>query len=324
MDKKSFYPFLALLSVLLYGCVETTVEPTDLVEPSLVPYKTPTATTNPAITLEALVEPTRMDPTPTPWVHIVQENDTLLGIANRYGVSLDDLLLANPDIDPRLLTIDQEIIIPGPEGDAGPVVLPTPTPLPLAISPVSCFPSPSGGLWCILSVINTTSDNIEGISVVISLLDSAGDVLQSEPAYSPHNILPPGAKMPMAIQFSLSPQENFTPVGRQLSAIRSGEISARYSLPGVENVDSDRSADGRQIVITGTIVLTGLEEGTTVHLSLLAMGLDADDQVVGYTKWVLDDLTGDQSVPFEVTIISLGPEIVDYEILVEGRLDSGS
>jgi LysM repeat protein len=320
MKKQPISLILALFCAFLLGCVVNTPVPTEEINPTFYLYETPTRTLNPASTLAALVEPTRMDPTPTPWVHIVQENDTLLGIANRYGVTLEDLLLANPEIDPRLLSIDQEIIIPGPEGDTGPVVLPTPTPLALTISPVRCYPAPSGGLWCIISVENTTNDTVEGISASLSLLDRVGDVIQSEPAFSPHNILPPGAHMPIAILFPASPDENYVPAGRLLSAIRSGEITGRYLLPAVDGVESELSNNRRQIHLSGTIILSELGEGDRVDLSLLAIGLDANGQVVGYTKWVLDGLVSNQSIPFEVNIISLGPEILSYEILVEGRL----
>ncbi|MGD8605508.1 MAG: LysM peptidoglycan-binding domain-containing protein [Anaerolineales bacterium] len=320
MYKRPLYLMWALIPALLIGCQVVTPEPTELVSVPLIPYQTATQTPDSAVEFESMAEPTRIDPTPTPWVHIVQQNDTLLGIANRYGVTLDELLLANPDIDPRLLTIDQEIIIPGPEGESGPVVLPTPTPLPMETSPTVCYPTASGGLWCILSVRNTTEEMIEGISVTIALLGASGDVIQSEPAYSPHNILPPGAQMPMAVQFAASPQENYTPVGRLLSAIRSGELTDRYVLPELDDVESTTSATSSQMMLSGTVILSGIEDGATVDLSLLAMGLDSNGQVVGYTKWTMYGLTGSQSVPFQVRIISLGPDIADYEILVEGRL----
>lgn len=320
MEKMRIGFQVVILAAALGGCVTATPEPTETVEPDLLPYRTATPTPNPAITLEALVEPTRIDPTPTPWVHIVQQNDTLLGIANRYGVTLDELLLANPDIDPRLLTIDQEIIIPGPEGGTGPVVLPTPTPLPMDVSPVSCYPIPSGGTWCIVSVINSSAEAVEGISLSISLLDSNGEVLESRPAYSPHNILPPGARMPIAIQFVPSPPETFIPVARLQSAIRSGEISGRYVLPTVSEVQSSFLDNARQLQLSGSVSITGLDQGSSMNLSLLAMGIDANGQVVGYTKWEVENVEGDQTMSFQMSIISLGPAIVDYEILAEGRL----
>jgi murein DD-endopeptidase MepM/ murein hydrolase activator NlpD len=52
-------------------------------------------------------------------VYIVQSGDTLLAIANRFNVTLDDLLSANPNINPNLLAPGQQIVIPGLEGISG-------------------------------------------------------------------------------------------------------------------------------------------------------------------------------------------------------------
>jgi len=52
-------------------------------------------------------------------VYIIQAGDTLSYIASRFNVSLDDLLVANPSIDPNLLSQGQQIVIPGLEGVTG-------------------------------------------------------------------------------------------------------------------------------------------------------------------------------------------------------------
>ena len=52
-------------------------------------------------------------------IYIVQAGDTLSYIASRFNVSLNDLLLANPSIDPNLLNQGQQVIIPGLEGVTG-------------------------------------------------------------------------------------------------------------------------------------------------------------------------------------------------------------
>ena len=51
--------------------------------------------------------------------YIVQPGDTLSSIANRFNVTLDDLLAANPAIDANLLAQGQEVVIPGLEGLTG-------------------------------------------------------------------------------------------------------------------------------------------------------------------------------------------------------------
>lgn len=52
-------------------------------------------------------------------IYIVQSGDTLSFIASRFNVSLNDLLEANPTIDPNVLNQGQQIVIPGLEGVTG-------------------------------------------------------------------------------------------------------------------------------------------------------------------------------------------------------------
>jgi murein DD-endopeptidase MepM/ murein hydrolase activator NlpD len=52
-------------------------------------------------------------------VYIVQPGDTLLFIASRFNLTIDELIAANPSIDPNLLAEGQQIVIPGLEGVTG-------------------------------------------------------------------------------------------------------------------------------------------------------------------------------------------------------------
>jgi len=52
-------------------------------------------------------------------IYIVQAGDTLSLIASRFNVTLNDLIAANPSIDPNFLSQDQQIVIPGLEGVTG-------------------------------------------------------------------------------------------------------------------------------------------------------------------------------------------------------------
>ncbi|GAP62786.1 hypothetical protein ARMA_1209 [Ardenticatena maritima] len=54
-------------------------------------------------------------PTPTPRVilYVVQEGDTLLSIAERYGTTVEAIIAANPDLEnPDWIQIGQELRIP--------------------------------------------------------------------------------------------------------------------------------------------------------------------------------------------------------------------
>ena len=67
------------------------------------------------IPAQALSNPTP-NATPPPFdiptSHIVQSGDTLSGIASNYGVNVDAILAANELLDPNILSIGQEVILP--------------------------------------------------------------------------------------------------------------------------------------------------------------------------------------------------------------------
>jgi LysM repeat protein len=121
------------------------------VVPAAAPAATPAATEAP--TAESVIASTGAPETETPtstsdlstpasWptarpdgtiVHIVEEGDTLSGIANRYGVTVDDLLALNDLNRTTILRIGQNIIIA--------VLTPTPTPTPTSEPTATTVPA---------------------------------------------------------------------------------------------------------------------------------------------------------------------------------------
>ncbi len=54
-------------------------------------------------------------PTPAQVVHVVKAGDTVSGIATEYGVTVDQILAANPQIkNPNSINVGDEIVIPQP------------------------------------------------------------------------------------------------------------------------------------------------------------------------------------------------------------------
>ena len=54
-------------------------------------------------------------PTPAQVVHVVKAGDTISGIATEYGVTVDQILAANPQIkNPNSINVGDEIVIPQP------------------------------------------------------------------------------------------------------------------------------------------------------------------------------------------------------------------
>ena len=126
---KSFLPLL-LLSLILVACggsdsplavptlVATAVPDTLLDSPRA--DETPSSNLPPTWTPEpAEAEGHSVTAVPTPIVtrviHVVQVGETLGEIAERYGVSLDDLIAANDITNPDIIEVGTQLLIPGGE-----------------------------------------------------------------------------------------------------------------------------------------------------------------------------------------------------------------
>jgi len=102
-----------------------------LTDPGTVATSTPWATPPPVVYVEEGLEPGPGPGGSEGGTYTVQAGDTPYDIAERFGVSVEDLMEANDITDPTSLSIGQKLVIPGqesggtviPEGEAA-----TPTP----------------------------------------------------------------------------------------------------------------------------------------------------------------------------------------------------
>jgi LysM repeat protein len=86
--------------------------PQGLTDPRTVATATPWTTPPPVV----YVEEGGVGPVgPGGGTYTVQENDTLYDIAQRFGVSVEELMEANEITDPASLSIGQKLVIPGQE-----------------------------------------------------------------------------------------------------------------------------------------------------------------------------------------------------------------
>lgn len=258
-----------------------------------------------------------MGASPTPFVHQVQAGDTLLGIALRYGVELDHLLAANPEIDPRFLSVGQAIRIPGPDGAAPETILPTSTPVNLPVGAPSCYLNVSGGTVCFALVENPGQMTIEGLTGQISLLTDRGAAAASVLAYPPLNLVPPGGRMPLVAYFPESEGLGGGARVSLLSAVTAAELEGRYAP--VEIVSFERVLSGGTATVEFEIVSLS-EPGREARVEVLVVAYDRDGNVVGFRKWESSRPVSPRGTVSGVVIVaSLGPPIEQVELLAEGR-----
>jgi LysM repeat protein len=115
--------FLVIGAVLVYFALRTT--PEVIIDMTSTPTTTLTPTPTVTVTLPPPTPTDTPQPTPTPLTYLVQANDTCLGIAAFFGVSVQSIVtLNNLPAACDTLSINQPLLIPQPT--------PTSTPLPSA------------------------------------------------------------------------------------------------------------------------------------------------------------------------------------------------
>lgn len=286
-------------------------------EVALTRYQTPTTTQVAQQTLFTM-QPTDIPlPTATPFLYTVVANDTMLGIALQYSVSLEALSAANPGVDPRFLSVGTDLIIPIGEGNSG--LLPSPTPVDVVFEAPSCYPTAPGGLWCFILVGNDQPADLENLSGFIRLYSSEGEVVANQEVNALMNFLPAGRQIPLLTFFTpIVPAWEFAE-GSILSAIRVSDGGARY-LPGVvEDLIVEIDAQGMHADIRGTVSLSG----DTLSASLVwvvAVAYSVDGSVVGVRRWENEpSILVEDAISFEMQVFSLGPTIASVDVLVEAR-----
>ncbi len=315
--------FLGFLGLVIVGCSEkelgNILSPT--IEEQLTPYLT--ATLNPKSDsgeVPQTVTPTSNNfhpPTSTPFVYEVIENDTLTGIAFRHSVQLQDLIAANPGIDPNYLTIGLTLTIPV-DGNVS-AALPTPTPVPIIFQPPVCYPLLNGSIQCMSTFENDQTFEVENVIVMISLRSVDGNESVSQIALTPLNIIPAGEKAAVVTSFSPPVPKDYVAQTSLLSVIPVSPDDQRYLQTEFQIRKQVISPDGKWVSIMGTLeILPEQSNPSTVWVS--AFAYDTENNIVGIRKWIADDvLISGERVNFEFVVYSLGAAIDHVDILTETR-----
>ncbi len=222
-----------------------------------LPPPTPAGTDTPAPRPPTAPPP----PTATPFLHTIAKGDTLLGIALRYGVTVEDIQAANPEVDPNLLVVGTQVIVPiplaggGGAGDGTPEALATPTPVAVELAAPVCYPQSDGGLWCLALVGNESGRTLENVSGWFSL-QPPGEEALGQAVVMPLNILAPGAVLPVAAYFpppALQDAQTPRPAFELLAALPLADGDPRYARTELSMDEVEILPGGLEAVVSGIV-----------------------------------------------------------------------
>ena len=283
----------------------------------LTPYLTRTATLTPLPPDPATATPFPT-PTATPRTHVVKAGEDMYGIAFRYGVSIDELRAANPEVNPNLMSVGAVLVIPA--GAQEPEVsgtLPTPTPVAVQLGEPVCYPGADGGAWCFIAANNLGEAVLESVSARVRLADADGVQVAELTALNLLNMLPAGASLPLLVHLPSPLPEGFQVNADLQTAFLSLSADTRYLPAAIEQVTIEYSADRKSARVEG-IVRSLSTDRQAENVWVVAVAYSQHSQVVGARRWEADALPGTSAtIPFSLFVYSMAVEIEQIEWFVE-------
>jgi LysM repeat protein len=314
-----FWIAIFLPAVILAGCVAESTPTAVPAIAALTPWSSPTpAPTSPAEqAAQVEVQPL---PTPEPRTHIIAKGEDLGGLALKYGVPLADILAANPDLDPRMISIGTAVIIPssGKDNATAPQTV-DPGSAGVSIRPPHCLLNSGGGLTCFAEVKNEQDTPVENISLNFVLLDEGGNEISSQVTFAPLNLLPAGAAMPLAANFQGPLPKTYSVRADLAGALPASSGDGRYLNHTLADVKAEIAPDGFSAKVTGQVTVAA-DQADAATTWVLAVGYNAPGDIVSFRRW--EDSAGiesGQGRAFELTLYSSVEKIARVEFLSESR-----
>lgn len=258
------------------------------------------------------------EPTATPIIYVIEEGDTLLAVALQHGISLEAILLANPELRPELLQIGQRVIIPSPSEDDLPAgLLPDPTPLPLTIAGTAWYTTPTGSLWFLGEVVNDTDWAVENVRLGVTVYGQEGTALAELDGWVAADVLATGESAPFGLLFE--------PLAGVMSTYETRLLSSEpvtregYWSPDLAIVESIGAFEGPVYRVRGTVRNRG--ETETVQVELVTTLYDTGGRITGFLQETLPDpLPPAGEASFDLWLVPAGPGTERYALIVSGRL----
>jgi LysM repeat protein len=280
---------------------------------------TTTATITATIASEAVATGTATaEPSPTPIIYVIEEGDTLLALAIDWGTTVKEILALNPGLQPALLQIGQQVILPPRTAAPGAVRVPDDLPDGVSVAGVWPYANPAGGWWLLGEVVNDSEQPVENVQLTVNLLDNAGNVLQSHPAWATNSVIRPGGRSPFGVLAVEAPAD-FDHAAAMITAGNGvSDLGSRYlDLVATETKLIEEEGINR---LSGQVQNEGAANAAAV--AVVVTLYDDAGQVTGYVQQRLEgSLAPGASIPFSLDVVPPGGMVDHYDISAEGVRD---
>ncbi len=262
-------------------------------------------------------------PTATPVIYIIEEGDTLLAIAIDNNTTTDAIEALNPGIQPNLLQIGQQVILPPPATPSFQSAAATLVPLQIEVINLNAYRTPSGSLWLVGEVVNNSPLAAENIALEIGLTGSSGQGLAAVSTWVTPGIIPPGSTAPFGALVQGLTVDSTTSLAPPSAAVIGGQtlvdLGNRYLDLAVGATEA--TIEDSQVTLAGEIENTGSE--TADMILLVTTFYDAQGNVSGFHEQRLDfSLMPGEKRPFTLTAAPPGGLVVDYRFLAQGLVSN--
>jgi LysM repeat protein len=287
----------------------------------LTPYFTATQTPMDTATPvdQPTITPTAM-PTATPMIITLKAGDTLWTIAAKAGLTKEQILAANPDLDPYSLKVGMKVVVPA-AGTAANVTpeAPTPTAVAVVVEAPKCTPSLTGGLYCFAVVHNELGFTVQGVDAQFILSNSETNETQVQPALLPLNHLQTGNDLPLFAYFTPPVAANYSVQVQLFSALPDSSTDSTLVALTLDQPQTNISSDGYSGSVEGTVST----QTKASKFWIAAVAYDADGNVVAvrqYSKEV--DLSTETSARYKLYVYSIAGKISRVAVFGEAAAES--
>lgn len=262
-------------------------------------------------------------PTATPVVYIIEEGDTLLAIAIDNNTTTAAIEALNPGIQPNLLQIGQQVILPPPATPSFQSAASTQVPLQIEVVKLNAYRTPSGSLWLVGEVINNSHLAAENIQLEIGLADSSGLGIAAVSTWVTPGIVPPGSKAPFGTLLPGVTVDSTSSLSPPSAAVIGGQttidLGNRYLDLAV--IEPEANIEDTQVVISGRIMNTGTK--TAENILLVTTFYDVQGNVTGFHELPVNFILAPQEErPFTLSASPPGGQVVEYSFIVQALVSN--